>query len=296
MRHPARLFVAVLLLGSISGAQTTDDTTVYRDEYGVPHVFSPTIEDAAYAIGYLQAEDRLEELLKNFRRAAGTMAEVFGPDHYGDDVEQRRWRHREISRERYQEISPKMRGIIEAFVAGIHAYMREHPGEVPAWAPNIEPWDVVALGRYIIWGWPLGEAYGDLERAGIEVKPAAYRGSNEVLIAASRTAVGAPIAIVDPHLSWYGSFRFYQVRVYAGDFAASGVSIVGLPFPSLGHSRHLSIAMTTGGPDTSDVFEERLNRANPRQYRYDGAWRDIAVRHERIGVKRVPRTARLRTQ
>jgi acyl-homoserine-lactone acylase len=283
-RFTGRLLVLLVVIGSFT-AQPATETTVYRDTYGVPHVFAPTIEDAAYAMGYLQAEDRLEELLKNYRRAAGTMAEVFGPDHYGDDVMQRRWRHREIARERYQEISPRMRGIIEAFVAGVHAYMKEHPAEVPAWAPMIEPWDIVALGRYIIFGWPLGEAYADLDRAGIEIKPAAYRGSNEMLITASRTALGAPIAVVDPHLSWYGPFRFYQVRVYAGDFAASGVSIVGLPFPSLGHSRYLSIAMTTGGPDTSDVFEETLNPANPRQYRYNGAWRDVTMRRERIGVK-----------
>ena len=285
MRSIDRPLIAVILLGSLAGAQPSPEATVYRDTYGVPHVFAPSIEDAAYATGYLQAEDRLEELLKNYRRASGTMAEVFGPDHYGDDVLQRRWRHREIARERYQEISPNMRGIIEAFVDGVQAYMQEHPAEVPSWAQRIEPWDVVALGRYIIFGWPLGEAYGDLERAGIEVKPAEYRGSNEMLIAASRTAVGAPIAVVDPHLSFYGPFRFYQVRVYAGEFAAAGVSIVGLPFPSLGHSQHLSIAMTTGGPDTSDVFEEKLNPTNPRQYLYDGRWREITVRREKIGVK-----------
>ena len=41
--------------------------------------------------------------------------------------------------------------------------------------------------------------------------------------------------------------------------------------------------MTTGGPDTSDVFEEEVNPANPRQYRYDGRWRDttIARGHDR---------------
>ena len=50
--------------------------------------------------------------------------------------------------------------------------------------------------------------------------------------------------------------------------------ILGTPLPSLGHSRYCSIAMTTGGPDTSDVFEEELNPDNPRQYRYDGQWRD----------------------
>ena len=119
---------------------------------------------------------------------------------------------------------------------------------------------------------------------GIQPDEMAYRGSNEILLAPSRTAMKAPIAIVDPHLSWYGEFRFYQARIYAGDFNVSGVSILGAPFPSLGHSRYCSVAMTTGGPDTSDIFEEELNPDNPRQYRYDGKWRDIKVRKETIAV------------
>jgi acyl-homoserine lactone acylase PvdQ len=44
--------------------------------------------------------------------------------------------------------------------------------------------------------------------------------------------------------------------------------------------------MTTGGPDTSDIYEEELNPANPRQYRYDGQWRDLQIRREKIGVKK----------
>jgi acyl-homoserine lactone acylase PvdQ len=175
--------------------------------------------------------------------------------------------------------------VIEAYLAGIKAFRREHPDQVPAWAQEIHPWDVVALGRYIIWGWPLGEAGGDLQRAGVEPDEMKYRGSNEALLAPQRTAMKAPIAIIDPHLSWYGEFRFYQLRMYAGDFNASGVCILGTPLPNLGHSRYCSIAMTTGGPDTSDVFDEELNPDNPRQYRYDGAWREMTVRKARIGVK-----------
>ena len=68
----------------------------------------------------------------------------------------------------------------------------------------------------------------------------------------------APIAVIDPHLSWYGEFRFYEMRLYGGELAISGAAILGLPFPSLGHSRYLSVAMTTGGPDTSDVYEEEV--------------------------------------
>jgi len=259
---------------------------IVRDAYGVPHVFAGGIEDAAFAIGYAQAEDRLAELLKNYRKAEGTMSEAFGPEWYRHDYRQRLWRHAEIARERYTEISPRMRRAIESYQDGINRYMAEHPEKVPAWAPKLHPSQVIALGRYIIWGWPEGEAGADLRRGGITPDPVNYRGSNQMLLAPARTAVKAPIAVIDPHLSWYGEFRFYEVRIYAGDFNVSGVSILGIPFPTLGHSRWASIAMTTGGPDTSDVFEEEIDPTNPRRYRFRGEWREMTVRQVTINVLR----------
>jgi acyl-homoserine-lactone acylase len=285
-RFLSGVFFALLLTSAFPFlGQAGEDATLYRDEFGIPHVYASTLESAAFGVGYAQAEDRLEELLKNYRRASGIMAEVFGPDHFENDLRQRIFRHAEISQEKYGSLSPKTRAVIEAYQAGIKYFMKRHPKEVPSWAQEIHPWDVVALGRYIIWGWPLGEAADDLERAGIKPDEMAYRGSNEILIGPGRTAMKVPVAVIDPHLSWYDEFRFYQIRIYAGDFNVSGVSILGTPLPSLGHSRYCSIAMTTGGPDTSDIFEEEMNPDNPRQYRYDGKWRELTVRKARIGVK-----------
>ena len=295
MRQPTRDALAVLCLilplGGVAAAAADlpadSATTVYRDEYGIPHVYAPTLEAACYAIGYAQAEDRLEELLKNYRRATGTMAEVFGPEFYESDLAQRIWRHQEISHTRYQRVSPKLRGVFEAYIAGVKRFMTEHPDQVPAWAQEIQPWDIIALSRHIIWGWPMGEAVGELQAAGVRLTPPAYRGSNEMLIAPSRTAMKAPIAVVNPHLGWYGSFRFYEARLYARDdeFNVSGVGILGQPIPSLGHSRYCSVAMTTGGPDTSDIYEEEISPDNPRLYRFDGDWRTMTVRTYTIGVK-----------
>jgi acyl-homoserine lactone acylase PvdQ len=145
---------------------------------------------------------------------------------------------------------------------------------------------VVALGRYIIWNWPMGEAAADLRRAGLDFDPLGYRGSNEMLIARERTAMNAPIAIVDPHVHWYDAMRFYEVRVYTPELAVAGVSILGVPLPTLGHSRYCSVAMTTGGPDTSDIFEEEVNPSDPNQYRYDGQWRDFTIRRVTINVRK----------
>ena len=117
------------------------------------------------------------------------MSEVFGESWFRHDYRQRLWRHRRVAEEHYKELRPQIRAIIEAFQAGVGQFMAEHPDQVPAWAPKLAPWRVVALGRYIIWGWPEGEAGGDLIHAGIQPDPIAYHGSNEWLIAPSRTAM-----------------------------------------------------------------------------------------------------------
>jgi penicillin amidase len=287
-RFPVRPLLSTLLVlaaGAAALAQSREEITIYRDDFGTPHIFADTAEGACFGHGYAQAADRLEELLKQYLRSAGTMSEAFGPQFFHDDYRQRLYQHAAVSKARYPTLDPKSRSLIEAYQAGVKLYMTQHPSEVPGWAPEIEPWMCVALGRYIIWGWPEGEAAGDLQRSGIRPDPVEYHGSNQWLVAPQRTAYDAPIALVDPHLSWYGSFRFYEARLYGGEIEFSGMAILGNPLPALGHNRYLSIAMTTGGPDTSDVYEEEINPDNPRQYRYDGKWLDMDVKTEVIRVK-----------
>ena len=274
-----RFFIYFLLCAT---AFASEKVRILRDEFGVPHIFASTPAGAAYGAGYAQAEDRLEEMLRNYRKAEGTMSEVFGESYYKHDYRQRLWRHRQVAQEHYKDLKPEMRAMCEAFMSGVKKFMGEHPEQVPAWAPKLEPWHIIALGRYIIWGWPEGEAGGDLLRGGIQPDPVAYHGSNEWLIAPGRTAMHVPIAFVDPHLSWYGEFRFYEMRMYGGALEYSGASILGMPFSVLGHSRYTSVAMTTGGPDTSDIFEEEVRG---KEYKFRGEWRSLKSWTEKIGVK-----------
>ncbi|MBI1788753.1 MAG: penicillin acylase family protein [Acidobacteria bacterium] len=271
----------VLVLTLLWTAARAEKVEIVRDEFGVAHIFAQSAAGAAYGSGYAQASDRLEEMMRNYRKAEGTMSEVFGKEWEAHDYRQRMWRHREVAQKQYPRLKGPTRAVIEGFVAGVKKYMGEHPNEVP-WAVKLEPWHVVALSRFTIQRWPEGEALGDLRRAGIPVGPMPYLGSNQMLIAPHRTAMKAPIAIIDPHLSWYGETRYYEMRVYGGEIAHSGGARVGLPFPVLGHNRYLSIAMTTGGPDTSDVFEEEVRDG---KYLFKGEWRPLEVKRETIGGK-----------
>jgi len=144
----------------------------------------------------------------------------------------------------------------------------------------------VAHSRQFMWGWPAGQALGELQRAGIKPNFSAdLRSSNQMAIAPSRTSVRAPILIIDPHLSWWGPQRFWEFRIHAGELHGSGFTIPGSPYVGLGHNDNVAWAMTTGGPDTADIYILTLNPEDRLQYQYDGAWRSLAVRKVSIAVK-----------
>jgi acyl-homoserine lactone acylase PvdQ len=261
---------------------------VYRDSYGVPHIYAPTVEAGLYAMGFTQAEDRLEELLKNYLRALGEMAASFGPGELMGDMQSRLWQHYEVAKKNYSRIDPVVRKHVEAFVAGINDYLASHRSEVPSWWGDrkIDPCMTVAHGRHFMWGWPTGQALSELQRAGVYPSLAAdKRSSNEMVISRRRSSAKAPILIIDPHLSWWGAQRFWEFRIHAGELHGSGFTLPGSPYIGLGHNDNVAWAMTTGGPDTADIYRLTLNPDDPTQYRYDAGWRNLEQRQVSIAVK-----------
>ena len=148
----------------------------------MPHIYAQSLPGAAYGAGYAQAEDRLEQLLQNYRLAAGTLAEIAGPALVDQDYRSRVWQHEEVARAHYGKMDPKLQRACQAFIAGVKKFMADHPEQVPKWAQPLEPHHPVMLSRFIIWNWPEGQAAGDLERGGLKPSPQPYLGSNEWII------------------------------------------------------------------------------------------------------------------
>ncbi|HIG28916.1 MAG TPA: hypothetical protein EYQ50_14430 [Verrucomicrobiales bacterium] len=70
---------------------------VYRDQWGVPHIYADTREAGIYALGYCQAQDRLEDIYKAVRTGVGSNAEVFGAEHVQMDYMVRLFRNTELA-------------------------------------------------------------------------------------------------------------------------------------------------------------------------------------------------------
>lgn len=54
------------------------ETTVYFDDYGVPHIYANSQKDAMIALGYVHAQDRLWQMELIRRIAPGRLSEIFG--------------------------------------------------------------------------------------------------------------------------------------------------------------------------------------------------------------------------
>jgi penicillin amidase len=59
-------------------ANISKPTTVYFDEYGVPHIYADSQKDAMTSLGYVHAQDRLWQMELMRRIAPGRLSEIFG--------------------------------------------------------------------------------------------------------------------------------------------------------------------------------------------------------------------------
>src|SRR5882672_9008793 len=88
MKYRFLLHLPLLLLAVAAPANGTDrlsqQVTIYRDNYGVPHIVGETEEATFFGYGYAQAEDHLERMMLQYRDAQGRRSEVLGADALGD--------------------------------------------------------------------------------------------------------------------------------------------------------------------------------------------------------------------
>ncbi len=157
---------------------------IYRDQYGVPHIFSEDEHDLFFSVGYVQAQDRLWEMVLLRAVAEGRTSELFGligiPGAdikgmplctYGIDKRQRimgmKWLG-EAGAALLKETNPQVYRQLEAYCDGVNSFISSHqdyqdlPVEFQVLRMKPEPFrvaDVMSLGRFI--GSMLGGNMGD---------------------------------------------------------------------------------------------------------------------------------------
>ncbi len=209
-----------------------ENVTIYRDDFGVPHVYGTTDADAVFGMLYAQAEDDFPRIERNYVWATGRLAEDLGEDALWSDLRARLYMTESEARAALEAAPPWLQELCVAFADGLNYYLATHPEVETRVLDRFEPWMPMFFFEGSIGGdieqIPLDgiEAfYAPLEGGGRPAVDLAARrarrqrpdpdaaerlafarepvGSNGFALAGSRTASGDAMLLINPHTSFY---------------------------------------------------------------------------------------------
>ncbi|HEU4874410.1 MAG TPA: penicillin acylase family protein [Pyrinomonadaceae bacterium] len=123
-----------------------------------------------------------------------------------------------------------------------------------------------------------------LDRIGFHTD--ALAASNNWVVSGKRTVTGKPLLADDPHLRPTAPSIWHMVHLSAPGVRVAGVGTAGIPGVIIGHNDHIAWGFTNVGPDVQDLYVEKFNPDNPKQYQTPSGWQDVVVRREEIKVRK----------
>src|SRR5215468_8388377 len=150
-RQIAFMILSLLMFQTPLFAQTqalARDVTIYRDKYGVPHVFGRTDASTVFGFAYAQAEDNFWRVEENYIHATGRASELNGEKTLDEDRLNAALEIPRLAREEYARLDAQMRSLCDAFAAGFNYYLDRHRDVHPRLLTKIEPWYTLAFIRY----------------------------------------------------------------------------------------------------------------------------------------------------
>ncbi len=340
---------------------------IYRDSYGVPQIFASTEHDLFFAQGYVHAQDRFWQMDFWRHQGAGRLSELLGDVMLDNDAFLRTLGWERVAREEVAQIDAASMAILEAYSAGVNAYLADHKGTalsleyaiLPILNAGYEPAPWTPLNS-MTWAkamaWDLaGNMDSEILRAQLLktftaeqidelfppysfedrpvivpnphlttdsaslpdadaalaalIAPALQSldqqvaslnaltgggmeglGSNNWVISGDLTDTGMPLLANDPHLGAQMPSIWYEVGLHCApqnaecSLEVTGFSFAGVPGVIIGHNDRIAWGFTNVGPDTMDLYIEKINPDNPNQYEFEGEWVDMEIITETITV------------
>jgi acyl-homoserine-lactone acylase len=282
----ALLFSAPIWLCAADSAQTARSITIYRDNYGVPHIFGPTDASCVFGTIYAEAEDNFWQIEDSYLRALGRASEVYGARMVEDDELVRALEIPRLAQQEYERSSPRMKELLQAAADGLNYFLQRNPRVKPRLITKFEPWHGLAFNRYALYYQFIFRQTG-LKPEEIQTAAAETQGSNMWAVSKAKSASAHAMLFINPHQPFFGTGQWYEAHVHSDEgWNMSGASFFGSPFPTIGHNAFLGWSHTVNNPDIADVWEETFDKpGDALAYRYGDGYRRATEWSESIRIK-----------
>ena len=104
------------------------------------------------------------------------------------------------------------------------------------------------------------------------IKPDIDNGSNNWVVAGSRTQSGAPILCNDPHLELSFPSIWFEMHLNSPSVNSYGATFPGAPSVVIGFNDSIAWGVTNAQRDVKDFFEVKFRDDSKKEYWYNGQW------------------------
>lgn len=271
-----------------------DQVTIYRDNWGIPHVQGKTDAAAFFGLAYAYAEDRFPEIEKNIIMAIGRYCEAYGLEDssmFYSDFQYKIYRVDENAKKQYRQLQDPHKKVLDAFTAGLNYYLEQHPEEPIQLVNRFEPWQILA-----------GDIYSGLElkyenyRYGMDI-PKAHnalsankrtpRGSNAWALAPSKTASGNAMLLINPHDPH--QYPYYECHIMSDE----GLNFYGVmsyfkisAIPMAGFNEDLGFTFTLNRRDIADAYLMTFDHpTDSTMYRFGNGYKKANIISFEVKIK-----------
>ena len=148
------------LKSKIISNKINDDLDIYRDEYGIPHIYAKNEYDAFFGQGFATAQDRLWHMEYDRKRAYGKLSEIIGNNGLDNDKFMGALNILDNVKSDFKLLDDNSKNMYQAYSDGVNEYLNQNdvlPIEFALINKTIgkwEPWDCLAVfkARHIMMG------------------------------------------------------------------------------------------------------------------------------------------------
>ncbi len=273
----------------------SQQVTIIRDNWGIPHIYGKTDADAVFGLLYAQCEDGFNRVEMNYIEKLGRTAEIKGAAALQNDLYIRLLIDSADAVADYTKSPEWLKKILNAYADGINFYLYKHPEVKPALLNRFQPWYPLLWTDGSIGAISTGNVTAD------EVRPVYLpantneahamvpeedktTGSNGFAVGPSKSASGNAILYINPHVTFY--FRPEVHMVSEEGLNVYGAVTWGQFFIYQGFNEYCGWMHTSSNVDVADMYSEKLTLKNSRfYYQYNNALKPVVTKEISLSYK-----------